>query len=333
MIKVGVIRGGPSAEYDISLATGERILSVLRAEPLYNIYETIDILISKDGLWHSKGFEVEPERIARNVDVVINAMHGAYGEDGKVQQLLDNLHIPYTGSGAFASALGMNKGLSKDEFHRMGIRTPRHILFHSYDVNLDGNITEYSHRKAREAWEFLPPPWIVKPVFGGSSLGIYVCKKFEDLENAFLLGANTHTAVLVEEMIEGKEASVSVIENFRGKELYTPPPIEIRLEDGKKCFDYESKYDGSMHLICPGKFARDDIMELERMAKLIHKEMNLRHYSQSDFIVSPKKGIYALEVNTLPGLTLHSLFPRSIEDVGSSMSEFVDHIINLALHK
>ena len=88
-----------------------------------------------------------------------------------------------------------------------------------------------------------------------------------------------------------------------------------------------------MHLICPGKFARDDIMELERMAKLIHKEMNLRHYSQSDFIVSPKKGIYALEVNTLPGLTLHSLFPRSMEDIGSSMSEFVDHIINLALHK
>lgn len=333
MIKVGVLRGGPSHEYDVSLSSGEHILSILRETPLSDLYETVDIFIDKDGVWHTRGLVTTPEKVARNVDVVINALHGAYGEDGKVQQILENLKIPYTGSGAFASAIGMNKKLSKDQFHRMGIKTPRHILFRAYQEELDGDLHEYAHRKARETWEFLPPPWIVKPVSGGSSMGIHVCHSFKDLENAFLLSTSMDMDIIAEEMIEGKEATVSVIENFRGKDLYTPPPIEIRLKDGRKCFDYESKYSGDMHLVCPGRFSRAEILELERFARLIHKDMNLRHYSRSDFIVSPKRGIYVLEVNTLPGLTRHSLLPRSIDDVGSSMSEFVNHIINLALHK
>lgn len=334
MIKVGVLRGGPSHEYDVSLSSGEHILAILREEPLVDSYEAFDIFIDKNGKWHMRGIEVSPEQAVKKVDVIINAMHGAYGEDGKVQQILDNLHIPYTGSGAFASALGMHKGLAKDQFYRMGIKTPRHILFHKYDEELDGDITSYALRKAREAWEFLPPPWIVKPVSGGSSMGIHVCKTFEDLENAFLLGANIDVDVMAEEMIEGKEASVTVIEKFRGQDLYAPPPIEIRLPNNKKCFDYQSKYSGGMHhIICPGKFSRAEILELEDVAKLIHKEMNLSHYSRSDFIVHPKKGIYALEVNTLPGLTRHSLLPKSIENIGSSMSEFIDHIIRLALNK
>ncbi len=333
MIKVGVLRGGPSSEYDVSLLSGEHILATLREKPLSDTYEALDIFIDKSGAWHMKGFEIEPKSLMHKVDVIINSLHGSFGEDGKVQQLLDNLQIPYTGSGAFASALGMHKGLSKDQFYRMGVKTPRHILIHAYDKKLDGEIEDYAHRKAREAWEFLPPPWIVKPVSGGSSMGIHVCKNFESLENAFLIGANMDVDVMVEEMIEGKEASVSVIEKFRNQDLYTPPPIEIRLPSGKSCFDYESKYSDKHTIICPGKFTRAEILELERIAKLIHKEMNLRHYSRTDFIVSPKKGIYALEVNTLPGLTRHSLLPKSIDDIGSSMPEFLNHIIELALNK
>lgn len=333
MIKVGVLRGGPSSEYDVSLLSGEHILATLRTPPLSDIYEAHDIFIDKNGVWHTRGFEITPEKIAENMDVIINALHGSFGEDGKVQGILDNLHIPYTGSGQFASALGMNKGLSKEQFHRIGIKTPRHILIHKYEEDMDGGIKDYAYRKARETWEFLPPPWIVKPVSGGSSMGIHVCKTFTDLENAFLLGANMDVDVMVEEMIEGKEASVSVIENFRNQDFYTPPPIEIRLPNGKSCFDYESKYSDEHTIICPGKFTRAEILDLEKFAKLIHKEMNLRHYSRSDFIVSPKKGIYVLEVNTLPGLTKYSLLPKSIEDVGSSMNEFINHIINLALHK
>lgn len=333
MIKVGVLRGGPSSEYDVSLLSGEHILATLRSQPLSDIYEAHDIFIDKDGVWHTRGFATTAEKVAQNVDVIINALHGSFGEDGKVQQILDGLHIPYTGSGPFASALGMHKGLSKEQFHRMGIKTPRHILIHKYDENLDGGMKEYAHRKAREAWEFLPPPWIVKPVLGGSSMGIHVCKSFTELENTFLLGANMYVDVIVEEMIDGKEASVSVIENFRNQDLYTPPPIEIRLPDGKSCFDYESKYSDEHTIICPGKFTRAEILELEKFAKIIHKDMNLKHYSRSDFMVSPKRGVYVLEVNTLPGLTRHSLLPKSIEDIGSSMSEFVNHIVNLALHK
>jgi D-alanine-D-alanine ligase len=333
MIKVGVIRGGISDEYEISLKTGANILSCLRGDRLKDKYKAIDILLDKEGCWYVNGTLSDLSKIHKMVDVVFNALHGDYGEDGKIQQELEQWKIPYTGSKPFASALGYNKELSKKTFAKLGIKTPRHILFSAYLEDLDGSKEEYAERKSFEVIRQLPPPWIVKPLTGGSSMGIHVCKTFDELVFAFNDSLNKKVSILVEELIEGREATVAVIDNFRDKELYALPPIEIKISKDKKFFDYESKYSSVCEEVCPGCFNKEDKEELENLAKIIHSGMNLSHYSRSDFIIHPKKGIYAIEVNTLPGLTDESLTPKALLSVGSSMSEFVDHVINLAIRR
>jgi len=333
MIKIGVIRGGISGEYEVSLASGAQVLSHLRSDFLKDKYSAVDIFIDRDGIWYINGIPTTIDKVAQRVDVVINALHGDYGEDGKVQQELEQWNIPYTGSGPFASAIGYNKFLTKQEFSKLGINTPKHILFPSYQDDFDGPRGKYPERKAREVWERLPPPWIVKPLTGGSSMGVHVCKTFESLVDAFEVGLNEKVSVLVEEFIQGKEATVGVINSFRGKNIYTLPPIEIRIPKTSTFFDNNVKYNGKSQEICPGNFSEKEKSELERLAALIHTGLDLNHYSRSDFIVHPKRGIFALEVNTLPGLTGESLMPKALNAVGSNLPEFIEHIINLALHR
>lgn len=333
MIRVGVVRGGISSEYDVSLKTGGNVLSHLRSDVMKDKYQTADILIDKEGLWHMNGIPTDLEHIFHKVDVIFNALHGDYGEDGKIQQIFEQWGIPYTGSSPFASALGYNKALSKDQFNILGIKTPRHLILPIYLEDIDGPREEYASSKARDIWNKLPPPWIVKPLAGGSSVGMHLCKTFPELINAINKTTESKSSILVEEFIAGKEATVGVIDEFRGKKVYTLPAVEIRIPKSSKFFDYEAKYSGATKEICPGNFTYEEKAELERLAALIHTGLNLNHYSRSDFIVNPKKGIYALEVNTLPGLTDESLTPKALSAVGVTMPEFISHIIKLALRK
>ena len=333
MIKVGVIRGGISGECEVSLASGAQVLSHLRSDRMKDKYSAVDIFIDREGIWHINGIPITIDKVAKQVDVIINALHGDYGEDGQVQELLEKFNIPYTGSGPAASATGYNKFLSKQEFIKLGIKTPEHILFPVYQEDFDGPRNEYAAKKAKEVWERLPPPWIVKPLTGGSSMGVHVCKTFKSLVDAFEVGVNEKVSVLVEEFIAGKEATVGVVDNFRDKSIYTLPPIEIRIPKTSTFFDNDVKYNGKSQEICPGNFTSEEKEELERLAALIHSGLDLKHYSRSDFIIHPKKGIYALEVNTLPGLTGESLMPKALNAVGSDLPEFIEHIINLALKK
>jgi D-alanine--D-alanine ligase len=333
MIKVGVIRGGVSDEYEVSLKTGANVLSHLRSDKLNHKYKAIDIYLDKEGVFHVGGVPASLAKISNLVDVAFNALHGDYGEDGKLVQELEQWGIPYTGSGAFPSAVGYNKALAKEQFARLGIKTPKHMLYPAYQEDFDGDRESYALRKAKEVWEKLPPPWIVKPLSSGSSMGVHVCKTYPELVRAFEMGTTQKVSVLVEEMIEGKEATVGVIDQFRGKDFYALPPIEIRVPKTKTFFDYDAKYTGISQEICPGNFKEEEKRELERLASLIHKGLNLSHYSRSDFIVHPRKGIYALEVNTLPGLTDESLVPKGLHAVGASVPEFIDHILTLALNK
>ena len=330
MIKVGVIRGGISGEYEVSLASGAQILLHLRSDKMKDKYISIDIFIDRDGVWHINGIPTTIDKIVHKVDVIINALHGDYGEDGKVQQLLEQWGIPYTGSGPLSSAVGYNKFLAKQEFEKLGIKTPKHVLFPAYQEDFDGPRNKYAKNKAREVWGKFSPPWVVKPLTGGSSLGVTVCKTFESLVDVFQKGIDEKVSVLVEEFIKGKEATVGVLDNFRGKKVYTLPPIEIRIPKTSIFFDNEVKYNGQTQEICPGNFTEEEKEELEKMAALIHTGLDLSHYSRSDFIIHPQKGIYALEVNTLPGLAEMCLIPKAIEAVGSSMPEFIEHIIKLA---
>lgn len=306
MIRVGVIRGGISPEYEVSLDTGSTVLSHLRSDKLNNKYKPIDILIDTTGLWHINGLPVTWDQIAQSVDVVWNALHGFYGEDGKVSQQLAQWKIPHTGSDAFASSRAYNKAMAKEQFSKLGINTPKHILYPAYLEDLDGPRDEYALAKAHEVLKKLPPPWIVKPLSGGSSMGIHVCKTFEDLVRAFREGVGSHVSILVEELISGREASVGVISGFRGASTYTLPV---------------------------SSFHPDTNRELELHAKRIHEGLNLGHYSKINFIVHPKKGIYAIEVNNLPEMKHDSFIPGALSSVGSNMSEFIDHVLTQALKK
>jgi len=332
MIKVGVIRGGTSSEYEVSLKTGSNVLSHLRSEKLNKIYQPIDILIDTDGVWHINGKPVFIVDVFHSVDVIFNALHGDFGEDGKVQQMLDQWKIPYTGSSSFASALGYNKVLAKEQFALLGIKTPVHLVVPQYQED-DRDIESYAVGVAKQIHDKLSPSWILKPISGGSSIGMVHCKTYPELINAFMEGINRDCDILVEELIEGREATVGVINNFRNKSVYVLPPVEIRIPKNKNFFDYDSKYTGVSEEICPGNFSRQEKEELEKIAEIIHTGLNLDHYSRIDFILHPKKGIYVLEVNTLPGLTDESLIPKMLVAVGSDMSQFIDHIIKLAIKK
>lgn len=326
-IRVGVLRGGISPEYDVSLKTGGAVLRHLSAEK----YAPADLLITKDGQWHLNGRPADLPKISRNVDVIWNALHGEYGEDGKVSGLLDHFSIPYTGSKALPSALGMNKVLAKKFFVKAGIKTPASRVIENYGIE-EAERERLARETAFDIFRTITPPWILKPISGGSSVGTQIIKTYPDLIQTLLAFAQSGTDMLLEEFIRGKEATCGVIDSFRGEEIYSLLPVEIRPASGRAFFDYEAKYGGDTEEIVPGNFSRDESIELQRLAALAHATLRLRHYSRSDFIVTPR-GIYILETNTLPGLTESSLLPKSLHAVGSSLSEFLDHVITLALEK
>ena len=316
--RVGVLRGGPSPEYEVSLNTGQTILSNLGEQ-----YEPIDIFISKQNVWHERGLEKKPESILGRVDVIVNGLHGAYGEDGQVQKLLEHFGIPYTGSDSLASAIAMNKIATKKIYKNNSIKTP-------YGVSIP--LEQLTRGRIKEAYEELPGPYIVKPSAAGSSVGVYIARSLAELEEAVIAASQHSPAVIIEEMIQGKEATCGVIEDWRGVRHYSLLPIEIH--HNSEFFDYNSKYsENGAEEICPGNFTSDETKLIQEMAVAAHNALHLRHYSRSDFIVHPRRGIYCLETNTLPGLTQTSLIPKSLTAVGSNIKEFLHHLITKALDK
>ncbi len=158
-------------------------------------------------------------------------------------------------------------------------------------------------------------------------------KSSDALAQAIATAFEHGDAIMIEEYIPGTEATVGVIEGYRETALYALPPIEIRphADKGKSFFDFEAKYQGASDEIIPGNFSNETKAELEDLARKVHIALGLRHYSRTDFIVSPKRGIFVLEANTLPGLTEESLMPKALHFVGAPMSHFLDHLVQLAL--
>ena len=319
--RVGVLRGGPSPEYEVSLNTGKNILANLP-----DGYEPIDILISRDGLWHERGLAKNPSNILKRLDVVVNGLHGKYGEDGEVQRLLDDFKVPYTGSLAMPSAIAMNKILTKRIYKNHSLKTP-------YSVHIP--FENLSRQAIKDVYHSTTAPFVVKPSSAGSSIGVYIVQTLPELEEAVIAASQHSSAVLIEEFISGKEATCGVIEGFRDQNHYSLLPIEIRHKSN--FFDYNSKYsspsNGGAEEICPGNFSPDETKMIQEMAVDAHKYLGLRHYSRSDFIVHPKRGVYILETNTLPGLTETSLIPKSLKAIGSNIKEFLAHLLAKTLNK
>ena len=315
--RVGVLRGGPSTEYEVSLKTGKSVM-----DNLADRYDVLDIFIDKDGVWHYLGTPITPDKVFKKVDVIFNALHGAYGEDGTVQKLLDTFGIPYTGSTALASAVGMNKVLSKKIFKNNNLKTPLHTTLSNID-NLEAEIVKL--------FKSFPMPAVVKPVSGGSSVGTAIAKTLADLEVTVTDALKYGKVALIEEYITGREATCGVVDNFRNEQVYALLPVEIRKPSDSAFFDYKAKYSGQSEEICPGNFTAEEKKIIQNMACEAHQALGLRHYSRSDFIIHPKRGIYILETNTLPGLTGESLLPKSLNAIGCSLPDFLDHLIQLAL--
>ncbi len=317
---MGIFRGGPSPEHEVSLKTGGNVISaILQSFP--DKYQIKDIFITKNGEWYMDGLLVSRSKVFTNIDVAFNALHGNFGEDGKIQQIFDSFNIPYASSGVAASLLGMDKVLSKKVFAGAGIKVPR-------GVSVSDN--QSAKDAALEVLRVLGPSWVVKPSSSGSSLGVSVANGFNELVSAISGAFQYGQKVLIEERVVGREATCGVVEKFRGRDYYSSPVVEIIFPVEKCFFDTSFKYNGKATEICPSGFSRKVKEEIERIAVLAHKTLNCKYYSRSDFIVS-EKGIYLLEINTLPGLTTESLLPKSLEAIGVSLPHFLDHLITLAL--
>ncbi len=317
-IRVGVMRGGLGSEYEISLKTGGNVLASLSRD----IYEPHDILIDSTGEWHINGVPTIPAKLMQHVDVVFNALHGEFGEDGKVQNILDLFKIPYTGSTAMPSAIGMNKELSKKYFAAIGIKVP-----HGVTVSRGEDIGDVVLRVSAE----IRAPYVVKPISGGSSIGLSLARDHRELISAIDRALAHGDKALIEEYVHGREVTLGVIDSANGIGAYATPPLEILLPEGQ-LFDYDQKYNNLLHPVGPARMRDDERQALETAALRAHMHLGARHYARYDFIMTDE-GPCLLEVNTLPGLTLTSLLPMSLKLHGLELPEFLDYVLGLALQR
>ncbi len=339
-MKVVVLAGGISTERDVSLNSGSMIYRALKKKGhqaiLLDVYlgyegETSDIFERQED-WASQVRAVSEEnpdldavkamrpdgaknffgpnvlKICRRADVVFMALHGANGEDGKIQACLELLGIPYTGSDFVSSAIAMNKGISKDIFRAWKIPTPAGIRL----------------KRGEKETESVPYPCIVKACCGGSSVGVYIARDDAEYEEAKKQAFRYDDEVVIEQYIEGREFSVGVMD---GKAL---PVIEMAPKSG--FYDYKNKYQaGSTVETCPADIPRDRTQALQEMAERVFQALRLKSYARMDFRMNPQGEIFCLEANTLPGMTATSLLPQEAAAVGICFEELCEQILRQAL--
>ena len=315
---VGVVRGGNSNEYDLSLKTGAAVLSALPQER----YDVQDIFIDRQGIWHRRGIPSAPVRALSQLDVVFNAVHGGMGEDGTVSRIVERAGIPLVGSAAFPSALSYDKGRARDILVRYGIRMPEGVYFTLNDRMDTGEM-------ARIAFSRFPAPYMVKPAHDGASHGIRIARTIIELPDVIADVLDIYGAVVVEDFVRGHDVSVGVIEGFRNESLYVLPPAHMIVSDGSHFIHSQLHRDQGITYKVPSNFSHTDKQKLMTAARQAHQILGLGHFSRADFILTPR-GPYLLEVNAVPGLYEGSSFPHMLESVGSSVREFAEHGIRRA---
>lgn len=312
---ITVLRGGPSSEFDVSLRTGMAVCNSLRKQ--YDFVD--DIVITKTGEWLQNGIEKTPKQILSGTDIVFIALHGTYGEDGEIQKLLKMYNVPFTGSSALSSAIAFNKKLAKETLFKLGVQMPKDKLFQQSDLlYLDSLVDSMSTNFSEDL--------IVKPVANGSSVGVELVHSFNELARTLKKSLLLNEKVLVEEYIRGREATCAILEDFRSEDVYVFPIIEIIPPPRSAFFTSDVKYSGETEEICPGNFTFSEKSQIAEVASLVHKALGLAQYSRSDFIIKNGKP-YFLEVNTLPGLTDQSLFPKAAQAVGLTYDELIAHLV------
>jgi D-alanine-D-alanine ligase len=296
--RIALIQGGMGAERNVSLATGGAFEAALKE--LGYPYEIID---AQEDL---------PVRLANaKADVALIALHGKYAEDGIVQSICEYLRLPYSGSGVLASALCMDKVLSKQMYVQCGIPT---APFETVDLHTT---------KATDVRTKLGYPLVVKPSREGSSVGITIVKEEKDFLPAVQLAAQYDHYILIEKFIAGMEASVPVL---KGRAL---SPIEIVPKSG--FYDYKNKYTkGSTDYYMPPRMPEDRIKALKTISEKVFETFRLKAYSRIDFRVDENFNPFVMEVNTLPGCTPTSLLPKAAAHEGISFSQVIQTLIECA---
>lgn len=315
---VGVLRGGTSSEYDLSLKTGAALIAALSEGK----YDVRDIFIDKLGMWHVRGMPMAPARALQQVDVVLNGLHGGIGEDGTVQRTLEQIGVPYAGARHLPAAISLNKAKAREILREHGIVMPHAVSLHRHNKLNTGEM-------ARAVFSSFGPPYIVKPTTEGSSSGIHIARTVVELPNAIGDVLDGYGTALVEEFVQGPEATVGVIEDFRKESLYVLPPAEVIKPEGENHVSFPARIGGLLKHIVPAPFSHQQKDALADVSKRAHMALGLSHISRADFILT-RKGPILLEVNALPGLYEGSALPEMLSAVGSSISELAEHLITLA---
>jgi len=248
-------------------------------------------------------------------DLVFNALHGGDGENGSVQAFLDLHHISYTGSGAKACKIAMDKNITKLISKSINIPTPNWILLARDEYTglklKDNNSHKFSY------------PYVVKPSNEGSTLGLSIVNVESELEDAISLAAEFSDEIIIEEFIPGRELTVGIIGN-------KPLPI-VEIKPKHDLYDYECKYtEGMSEYIVPAELSDSVVRSISEDALKIYQTIGCRHYARADFRLNEKGEHYLLEINTLPGMTVTSLLPKAAKAAGLEFPDLIDIIINIA---
>ncbi|MCF8144881.1 MAG: D-alanine--D-alanine ligase [Deltaproteobacteria bacterium] len=304
-IRIAVLAGGWSGERQVSLKSGKAVYEALNRErydvTLYDPRDDLETLIRKRG----------------EIDLAFILLHGRFGEDGRIQGMLDLLQIPFVGSGVLASAMALNKRVAKDVFRRAGLPVAEDMI-----------LNRGEGFSADEVAERLGVPLVVKPVSEGSSLGIAIAHDRESIAEGIKKAFQYDREVMAEAYVAGTEITCCVLGN---QALEALPVVEIVPTDAYAFFDYEAKYTpGATREICPAPIPQVLAQEAAKWAKAAHTALGCRVWSRSDMIIRDET-LYLLETNTIPGMTETSLFPLAARAAGMSLSDLLDRMIALSL--
>lgn len=298
-MKIGVVMGGISSEREVSLSSGREILKNINGDASYEGVEIV--LDSKMDIYEKM----------KDIDFALLALHGKYGEDGTVQGILDSMDIPYSGCGMLSSAICMNKDITKAILKSKGLRTAKWFVVKSPDDVIEYRVMELGY------------PVVVKPNSGGSSVATFICKDFSEVIHGVEEGLKEDEEVMIEEFISGDEITVPILD---GEIL---PTLIIKPQKGG-FFDYTSKYedDGANEEIY--EFEETLQNEINTLSLETYNALKCEVYARVDLIIRDKVP-YLLEINTLPGMTKTSLFPKSAKGVGINYKGLIDRIIKISM--
>ena len=340
-MKIAVLAGGTSTEREISIVSGSKVCEALRskghqavlldvfcgkedacADTIFTDPFDLDKEVAYMSSFNDQIGKIQKERksffgpkvleICDAADVVFLALHGACGEDGRVQATFDLMGIPYTGSGYLGSALAMDKSITKQLFMENGVPTPKGIILRKGDAPKSAEALGFSF------------PCVVKTACGGSSVGVYIVKTEEEFAQALKDGFSYEEKLVVEEYVKGREFSVGVVD---GKAY---PIIEIAPLVG--FYDSKNKYQaGSTIETCPAELSEELTAKMQRIAEMGYQVLRLENYARLDFMMDESHNMYCLEANTLPGMTPTSLLPQEAAALGMSFEDLCDRLVNVSL--